>query len=368
MSRRMSRRTDTPGSMSKNRKRSSGRLYGKDRRPSQQISNRDRELIEIDQGDSSSWSKKTGCLGLSYLRSVLLFGSVILLGILAIGGLFVSVILYLQSSDVDAVWKIFGIVICATVLLTIAIVVLCLVIFYYKKDAISDHDSDSEVEDQDKSDIIENQTEPYLNGSDTNRKNASRNPTYWKNHNNQTDANRPYSNDYNYPYNKPNHQYSNGENTSTSSSNDGRGTPRRFSTGVRNKQTNTESLPTTMGSWPRQEQSFQQQHQPPLQVQPQQQQQKQLVYSTNVMPRPIIVQVLDKQNQRQLPQHTLVSTFEIQPPQTHQLIHYIPTTYQQQQTKQTVPAINFVEQEQMSRSPVQTIVSAQEFYELDKFY
>ncbi|CAF1988241.1 unnamed protein product [Rotaria magnacalcarata] len=85
------------------------------------------------------------CFGLTRLTAGILFGTMILLMAISIGGLVVSVILYVQDPSTNSQWKILGIVVSCVMLITI-IVTLCIFIYCYKNGRIGNSDQQNNSE------------------------------------------------------------------------------------------------------------------------------------------------------------------------------------------------------------------------------
>ncbi|CAF0937378.1 unnamed protein product [Didymodactylos carnosus] len=334
-------------------------------RPRSQTTNSDEELGEIKE-NSDKLSENVGWFGASRFSCVVLFVSLGLLGVLALGGLLTAMILYIMDSSSNAVWKILGIIICATVIISVCVGILYLIGIYYKNQRSLDDDSDSEKEEKQK-DTVKKLVENKANDSSTNPNHTKLDQKVLKKDNNQTNSNHLYANNSNnannpgqqYLNGSVNHQYSNGESVPSSLSYGQSTTPVKAERKTNGKQRYTGTSVTTVKVLKQQQQS------PQLGSSDQQQ----LVHSARVIPRPIIVQVQDQQSRNQLPEHTQISTFKIQPNVTYQPVpQYQSSVHQHSQTKQGVPVFNLIEQKQLPPSPSQPVVPEEEFYELNKFY
>ncbi|CAF3356909.1 unnamed protein product [Rotaria socialis] len=94
---------------------------------------------------STSFCWQLTCFGLTRLTAGILFGTMILLMAISIGGLVVSIILYVQDQSTNSQWKILGIVVSCVLLITI-IVTLCIFIYCYKNGRIGNSDDKSTLE------------------------------------------------------------------------------------------------------------------------------------------------------------------------------------------------------------------------------
>ncbi|CAF1290337.1 unnamed protein product, partial [Didymodactylos carnosus] len=109
----------------------------------------ERELNEIikEEEKPDNWCLRPGCIGLSCGRSVILFGTMSVIGAVSIGGIFACVLLLTINDTTDVIWKIFGIAVCSIVLITIILIAACMCTFYYKNNAVYINDLDQPYHD-----------------------------------------------------------------------------------------------------------------------------------------------------------------------------------------------------------------------------
>ncbi|CAF0943111.1 unnamed protein product [Rotaria sordida] len=96
------------------------------------------DLRQNDKSTSYCWQPL--CCGLTRLTGGILFGTMIILGVISIGGLIASIILYIEDSNTNSQWKMLGIVVCSVLLITI-LITLCIFIYCYKHGRIANNNN-----------------------------------------------------------------------------------------------------------------------------------------------------------------------------------------------------------------------------------
>ncbi|CAF1350787.1 unnamed protein product, partial [Didymodactylos carnosus] len=325
----------------------------KRRRPSsvRHYPNRHMSPISDDDEKPDGWCDRPGCLGLTRLCSILFFSTLGIICLIAIGGIFTCTLLYIEDSSTDTVWKIFGIVLCGTVVVTVFIITMCMIIFYNKNNAINDDGIDSV---------------QYYDGYTSESDIDQNNPRYGPIHNHKNAY--PQNNGHNSHRSHRRRRHSSDEYSSSSPSlNENQpGSPIKLLIEVNNKPGSNDPVVTVSNpnqTW----QTQSQQH-----IQPRH------VYSNPAQsqgPRPMIVEVLDNPIQSQnLRSNSVVKTkiSTIQLPQQQQQPSWYRSAGGQPRKKHLLPSIDYIEQQdqikRQSLSPEQKIIPPHEFYELDKYY
>ncbi|CAF3395197.1 unnamed protein product [Rotaria sp. Silwood1] len=101
----------------------------------------DGDLERNEKSTSCCW--KPLCLGLTRFSGGMLFGTMIVVGLAAIGGLIASTVLYVLHPQSDSQWKVLGIIVCSVMLITI-LITLCVFCYCSKNgDITSDNNTAS---------------------------------------------------------------------------------------------------------------------------------------------------------------------------------------------------------------------------------